>query len=135
MIYWITQKTASLICDKLGDTLADLPESQRYDWVVCSVFIENFAELLQILERLSRHLMDKGLMYVEVPMELEACAAPGNVVIHVNFLTPASLRCILLRTGLCVKRVRLGVYPHPIERHLFAVRSVTRRRCMRPGQL
>lgn len=113
---------------KRGDTLADLPAAEHYDWIVCSHVIEHVADPLEIIETLSSHLDENGILYVEVPMEIWGGAPlQEEPVTHVNFFTPASLRHLLLRAGLHVPRVRLGAYLHPSGRQLLAVRAVALR--------
>lgn len=113
---------------KLGNSLDDLPSSERYDWIICSHVIEHVANPLQIVERLSRQLGDEGVLYIEVPMEIWGRPPlQDEPVTHINFFTPASLRYMLTRAGLRVSRVRLAGYLHPSRRQLLAVRAVSQR--------
>lgn len=113
---------------KRGDTLADLPASERYDWIIASHVIEHVADPLGVVEALSRHLVDEGILYVEVPMEIWGRAPlQEEPVTHVNFFTPTSLRYLLDRAGMHVQRVRLSAYLHPNGRQLLAVQAVAGR--------
>lgn len=78
------------------------------------------------MERLSRHLADEGILYVEVPMEIWGRALLQEVpVTHV--FTRASLRYMLARVGLREVRARLGAYLHPTGRHFLAIRAIAKR--------
>lgn len=110
---------------KVGDTLDELPNNARYDWIICSHVIEHVAEPLQILKDLRRHLAPDGVLYVEVPMEIWGKPPlQEEPVTHVNFFNRTSLRHLLRSTGLGPVDVRLGAYQHPNGRKLLAVRSV-----------
>lgn len=121
---------------KRGDTLADLPPSERYNWIICSHVLEHVADPLQIVQTLSGHLAEDGVLYIEVPMEIWGRAPlQEEPVTHVNFFTPGSLRYLMQRAGLEVIRVRLGAYLHPSGRYLLAVRAIAQRVSMSTGSL
>lgn len=99
---------------KRGGTMADLPASERFNWITCSHMLEHVADPLQIVQTLSCHLAEDSVLYIEVPMEIWGRAPlQEEPVTHVNFFTPASLRHLQQRAGLAVPVVRLGSYLHP----------------------
>ena len=55
---------------KKGDTLRDLADDQRYDWIVASHVIEHVADPLGELRALRGHLLPDGILFVEVPFEI-----------------------------------------------------------------
>jgi hypothetical protein len=87
--------------------------------------LEHVADPLKIVQTLSGHLAEDGMLYIEVPMEIwRRAPLQEEPVTHVNFFTPGSLRYKLWRAGLAVPVVRLGSYLHPSGRSLLAVRAI-----------
>jgi hypothetical protein len=94
---------------RLGATLDEIPEGRRFDVIICSHVLEHLADFVGTIRRLSEHLSDQGMLYVEVPLEVwDGAPLPEEPVTHVNFFTLPSLRIALQRAGLaaeCAERM------------------------------
>jgi SAM-dependent methyltransferase len=111
-----------------GATLDDLAEHEQFDLIVCSHVMEHLADPLQSLIRLGSHLVEGGVIYVEVPMEIwRKAPLHEEPVTHVNFFNVGSTRTLLQRAGLQPIEVRLEDYPHPLGRHTVVVSALARR--------
>lgn len=109
---------------KLGNTLSDLPDSERFDVIVCSHVIEHVADPCALLKALARRLSPAGVIFVEVPMEIWGRAPIHHEpVTHVNFFTPASMSRLLLESGLNQSQCRLSAYLTPLGQELLAVKA------------
>ncbi len=113
---------------RLGATLDDLGEEERFDIVVCSHVIEHVADPHETLMQLRDRMTDGGAIYVEVPMEIwKQPPLHEEPVTHVNFFTVESLRTLLQRAGLQPLSVKLEDYPHPLGHRTVVVSSIARR--------
>jgi SAM-dependent methyltransferase len=113
---------------RLGATLDDLAEQERFNLIVCSHVVEHLADPLQTLIRLGNHLIDGGVVYVEVPMEIwRKAPLHEEPVTHVNFFNLGSTRTLLQRAGLQPIEVQLEDYPHPLGHHTVVVSALARR--------
>ncbi|HVT88211.1 MAG TPA: class I SAM-dependent methyltransferase [Tepidisphaeraceae bacterium] len=109
----------------LARTLADAPEHESFDAVICSHVIEHLADPLSTLIDLRNRMVAKGLIYVEVPMEIwRALPAKDEPVTHINFFTRDSLSTLLCRAGFDVRRCRHEAYKHPAGHITTVVRAV-----------
>lgn len=110
---------------RLGSTIQDLPPESRFDAIVCSHVLEHLASPREVLARLRGHLEGKGVLYVEVPMEIwRRAPLQDEPVTHVNFFTPSSLRCCLEAAWYRVIRCRMERYRHPMGHHTVVVRAL-----------
>lgn len=94
----------------LGHTLDEIHPSKKFDIIVASHVMEHVARPREILERLGRLLTHRGVVYVEVPLEI--WGGPPRIaepVTHVNYFVPGSLVGLLRNSGYSVERCRLGV--------------------------
>ena len=93
---------------RLGSTLADLKDSERFDVIVCNQVLEHLGSPREVLEQLRGRLRQHGLLYAEVPMELWEHLPPGrDPVTHVNFFSPKSFRNLLSLAGYSVIKCTL----------------------------
>ena len=107
---------------RLGTTLDDLGEEERFDIVVCSHVIEHVADPHATLTQLRDRMTDGGAIYVEVPMEIwKRSPLHEEPVTHVNFFTVESLRTLLQRAGLQPVSVKMEDYPHPLGHRTVVV--------------
>ncbi len=110
---------------RLGATLDEVQDSERFEMIVCSHVIEHVAGPRVILQRLREHLVDGGAIYVEVPMEIwRKPPLHEEPVTHVNFFTVSSLRTLLQSSGLMPLRVKLEGYAHPLGHQAFVVAGI-----------
>ncbi len=121
---------------RLGTTLDDLDEDERFDIVVCSHVIEHVADPLATMSQLRDRMTDGGAIYVEVPMEIwKRPPLHEEPVTHVNFFTVESLQTLLQRAGLEPVSVKLEDYPHPLGHRTVVVSSVARRMAGSPPRV
>lgn len=113
---------------KKGDTLRDLANDQRYDWIVASHVIEHVADPLGELRALRGHLLQDGILFVEVPFEIWGRPPlPEEPVTHINFFTRSSLQFALAVAGLEVLECRLAASLHPTNTRFASIQAVARR--------
>lgn len=90
---------------RLGTTLADVEPGTTFDVVVLSHVLEHVAEPLKLLGDLWKVTALRGVLWVEVPMELFRQVPPKTEPLtHINFFQPESLRVVMARAGFDVKR-------------------------------
>jgi SAM-dependent methyltransferase len=112
---------------KLGDTLDDVGQDQKFDLIVCSHVIEHVAEPLSVIRRLAEHLKSGCWLYVEVPMEIwKAAPLQHEPVTHINFFTPSSLWNLLYLAGLIECESRLTAYLHSSGTRPHGIRGLGR---------
>lgn len=88
---------------KIGETLGDVPTQKTFDAIICSHVLEHLAQPAQMLQRLSSHLSEDGVMYAEVPAEIwKGIRIERDPVTHVNFFTFSSFHELFARQGLNV---------------------------------
>lgn len=95
---------------RIGSTIADIPDGQRYDVILCCHVLEHMADPATMLRQLGSLLAEDGLLYVEVPDEIwRGIPITYDPVTHVNFFPPAGLE--LLCAAQCLHAVarRAGV--------------------------
>ncbi len=112
---------------KLGNTVADLKPDAQFDLIVCSHIIEHVVSPVDILNRLSQHLSNTGILYVEVPMELwkrPPLLKQKQPISHLSFFSPGSLKNLLVRSGLSVMECELFEYLHTNGRWNSGIRSL-----------
>lgn len=88
---------------RLGSTLADVPQTMSFDIVICSHVLEHVSYPRRLLEDIRRILCDGGIVYLEVPLEVFRNNAWNPIlaepVTHISFFTTTTLRHLLLATG------------------------------------
>lgn len=86
--------------ERIGSTLADVPEGRKFHVVLSSHVFEHLAEPLQLAKDIRRCLHPDGLLFIEVPLEIFG-SAPKNAepVTHINFFCPSSLGTLLKVAG------------------------------------
>ena len=94
--------------NKVANSLNDLQGT--YDCILLNHVLEHVAEPGDLLSGLNNHLNQKGLLYVEVPVEILAGVPrlEKDPVPHVNFFTDGSLKTILRLNGYKVLSVFRG---------------------------
>jgi len=94
--------------NKVANSLDDL--QGNYDCILLNHVLEHVAEPGELLSGLNNHLNEKGLLYVEVPVEILAGVPrlEKDPVPHVNFFTEGSLKTILRINGYKILRVFRG---------------------------
>jgi SAM-dependent methyltransferase len=113
---------------RIGSTEADIPAGRKYEAIVCSHVIEHVADPLGIIALLARHLSDRGVLFIEVPMEVwKKPPLHAEPVTHVNFFTEGSMRRLLARVGLHCVECRLATYESHGEKAALAVHAIGRR--------
>jgi SAM-dependent methyltransferase len=86
---------------RLGATLADLESGARFDLIVCSHVLEHVVQPREVCAQLARHLSPRGILYVEVPLEILGHAPEQREpVTHINFFARESLEALLQHSGL-----------------------------------
>jgi len=101
---WVVDYTPRTVpgIARLGETLDDVDPSQRFDLIVCSHVLEHVADPVGTIKKLRCFLAERGVLYVEVPMEIwRRPPIHEEPVTHVNFFTLESLRFGLENAGLC----------------------------------
>ena len=85
---------------KIADDLASMPTDRRYDIVICSHVLEHLTDPVALLNGLKEYLYSDGIIYAEVPMELQ-CGFPieSNPITHCNFFSPASFHNLFDKAG------------------------------------
>jgi hypothetical protein len=108
---------------RLGAVLNDLAEGMTFDAIVCSHVLEHVAEPRRTVATLASRLTDDGVLFVEVPDEVWGVIPINDVVTHVNFFTPRSLRALMREGGLEVRSFSSepGSYATDRKRVLVAV--------------
>ncbi len=95
---------------KIADTIDGLKAEDRFDLIICSHVIEHVAEPREVVEKLTSHLSDNGVIFIEVPMEVwKKPPLHREPVTHINFFTKGSVVNLLNESGLQV--LVCGQYP------------------------
>lgn len=86
--------------EKLGDTLEEVSDDQRFDVIICSHVLEHLADPFSHLEWFRTHLRAGGVIYGEVPLGVwEGIGIRRDPVTHINFFTPHSFGRLFARSG------------------------------------
>ncbi len=95
---------------RLGNTVNEIPDGQRFDLLLCSHVLEHVAAPVPFLAEFLRVLRPSGLVYVEVPLEVwkRIAILVREPVTHVNFFTPATITTALRRAGFEVLECAAG---------------------------
>jgi hypothetical protein len=117
---------------KLGNSLDDLDASDLFDLALSCHTLEHVPDVGATVSALTRHLVEGGLLYVEVPY---GCAGEiyttSNVLTHVNFFSEGSMGYLLESRGLHVERMMSG----PVlskKRFVPVVQAIARKDSQRP---
>jgi SAM-dependent methyltransferase len=111
--------------EKIGNTIADFPKDLRVDAVICSHVIEHVVDPVRVMQSLAGHLLESGVMYVEVPMEIWGRAPlHEEPVTHINFFAPSTLKLSLQAAGLGVQTCKLTGAIHPTGRRRLAIKAI-----------
>lgn len=85
---------------RFGNTLTDIPQGTRFDFVTCCHVLEHVADPLQFLRDVRQTLAKDGRAYFEVPVEIwKDVPIAREPVTHVNFFTLESLQYAMRRAG------------------------------------
>jgi SAM-dependent methyltransferase len=77
--------------ERIGSTLGDLAESDRFDGAILSHVLEHLAEPTALLTELRAHLRPDAPVFAEVPLEVwRGIPIHRDPVTHINFFTPTS---------------------------------------------
>jgi hypothetical protein len=99
---------------RIATTERDIPEQGAFDLIVCSHVIEHVAEPVSVVSALARRLGPKGVLFVEVPLEIwRRAPIHEEPVTHVNFFSPESLARLFYESGLVSIDCRMAASTHP----------------------
>lgn len=99
--------------EKIGSSVADIPENFRFDMIICSHVIEHVSDPVGLLHSFRPFLKDDGVLYVEVPMEVwKGIPIAHEPVTHVNFFTKDSLKAALLRSNYKIIHLETDIQPY-----------------------
>jgi 2-polyprenyl-3-methyl-5-hydroxy-6-metoxy-1,4-benzoquinol methylase len=96
--------------NKIGSTVYDLDEDNKFDLIICSHVIEHVTDPQKVVKALLSHLKDTGVLFIEVPMELwkyPPLLKQPNPITHLNFFSPNSLRNLLITSGGSIEKHHL----------------------------
>lgn len=86
--------------ERLGNTVADIPDVMSFDLVTCCHVLEHVADPVQFLRDARQTLATNGRAYFEVPVEIwKDVPIRREPVTHVNFFTLESLKFAMRRAG------------------------------------
>lgn len=92
---------------RLGDTLADVPASARFDAIVCAHVLEHVVDPLSLARQMAALLEPAGRLYAEIPLEIwRGTPIEADPLTHLNYFTGASLARLLQTAGLTVLAAR-----------------------------
>jgi SAM-dependent methyltransferase len=98
---------------RLGATLTDLPPESKFNVIVCSHVLEHVADPCAMLSRLSQHLTQGGIVYLELPLEIwRRAPLQAEPVTHINFFTEKTARILAEQCSLSVRSSRTFSYSH-----------------------
>ena len=113
--------------ERVGNTLADLSETDKFDLVICCHTLEHIADLNEFLSNIRDHTTDEGLLYIEVPNGCNGeIYTTKNIITHLNFFSTESLSYLLEKNGFEVEKCVAG----PVlskKRYLDVVTAVARK--------
>ena len=96
--------------------------------IICSHVLEHLVDPTEVVRSLADYLLDDGIIYVEVPLEIWDCIPlPVEPVTHINFFSPESLRILLEVSGLEVITCEQDLFTTEDGQKAFAVKAVARR--------
>lgn len=108
----------------LGAHISDIPADDQFDVIVISHVLEHLAEPFSVVYQLRPHLIEAGILYIEVPLEIwDGPPLPQEPVTHINFFTVGSLRTLLERAGYKVTRCEEGRYTNEYGKTGLAIRA------------
>lgn len=112
---------------RLGQTLEDLNEDERFELIVASHVVEHLADPVGVLSQLRRQAASEGMIYVEVPMEIWGRPPiHREPVTHVNFFVESSLATALEKAGWTVDRCWMAMASHSASGRIPVVAAVAR---------
>ena len=119
---------------KIGDTLDDAPADLRYDVIICSNVLEHVGEPGTLVGRLAERLVEGGVIYGEVPLEMWGgmAALRWDPVTHINYYNVGSFSRLFESRGLNVLESREAGGSYGRER--FEVVIVVARKGGPPGR-
>lgn len=117
--------------ERLGATLDEVPESERFDAAISLHVLEHLADPLRVVRQIARRLRPEGVLFVEVPLEVWRLR-PDHLepVTHVNYFTRDSLNVLLRRGGFGAVQVWEQVATAPGGGPIFVVRAAARTAAM-----
>ena len=107
----------------------DIPETCRFDIVICSHVFEHLSHPLDVLKKLTQHLKENSILFIEVPFEIwNKTPLPIEPVTHINFFTPGSMKYLLSLSGLDVLKCEESLFRTEQGGHSFAIRAFAQNR-------
>lgn len=114
---------------RLGATLEDVVPGRTFQMIVASHVFEHLAEPVAIGRKLREYLAPKGVLMVEVPLEiLGGLPRLSEPVTHVNFFCESSLGLTLSRAGFVVEKSKIAAVLTEHGNVRYAVRVIARPR-------
>lgn len=78
---------------KLGNDHQDTNTDKKFDLIICSHVLEHVSDLNKIMSFLKDHLIEDGVIYAEVPLQIwSGLALEHDPVTHINFFTMNSFK-------------------------------------------
>ena len=95
---------------RLGNTLQDLEPGAQFDLAISAHVLEHLVNPVQHLRDISKVLVPGGLIYAEVPFELEPYMdrVGDDPVTHLNYFSPASFLRMAEEAGIRVVEYWMG---------------------------
>lgn len=99
--------------EKIGSTIADIPEGFRFDAIICSHVLEHVVDPVGLLNSFRPFLKDNGLIYVEIPLEVwKGTPITYDPVTHINFFTTDSLKTAILSSNYRIINLKADLQPY-----------------------
>jgi len=112
---------------RFGSTIEDIPKNSKFDVIICNHVLEHLYEPSVIIRKLTDNLSKKGIIYIEVPLEIwDKIPLPKEPVTHINFFTLRSLKILLELAGLNVLKCEEGEYIKESGDSGIAVRAIAK---------
>lgn len=91
----------------LATTLKTLETKEKFDIIICSHVLEHVVDPVEFLKDIIPFLKEKGMLYVEVPLEIWSGVPLGNApVTHINFFSEGSLGNTLRIAGFNILKIK-----------------------------
>jgi len=111
----------------LGEDLVELEPNELFDVILCLHTLEHAIEPINLLQGLSAHLSESGLLYVEVPLGcFHECKHLTEPLTHVNFFSEESIYKGLRSIGLGLVHLSTA-YQWVTNGNMWCINAVARK--------